>query len=75
MVTMARDSPTFFDKVGECVGIICDAACTHRVKMQQVRVHAHAPTSTSTYMCTHRVKMQQVRVHSHVRVHAHAHGG
>jgi hypothetical protein len=35
MVTMARDSPTFFDKVGECVGIICDAACTHRVKMQQ----------------------------------------
>ena len=34
MVEMARDEPSFFDKVGECIGLICKAACDHRVKMQ-----------------------------------------
>ena len=34
MVEMARDEPTFFDKIGECVTRICKAACLYRVKMQ-----------------------------------------
>ena len=34
MVEMARDEPSFFDKVGECISIICKAACDHRIKMQ-----------------------------------------
>jgi len=34
MVEMARDEPSFFEKVGECIGVICQAACDHRVKMQ-----------------------------------------
>ena len=34
MVLMARDEPSFFDKVGECITTICQAACDHRVKMQ-----------------------------------------
>ena len=35
MVWMARDCPTFFDKVGEFVATICAAACEHRVKLAQ----------------------------------------
>jgi len=34
MVEMARDEPSFFDKVGECIGLICEAACEHHVRMQ-----------------------------------------
>ena len=34
MVEMARDEPSFFDKLGECITIICQAACDHHVKMQ-----------------------------------------
>ena len=34
MVEMARDEPTFFDKIGECVTRICKAACLYQVKMQ-----------------------------------------
>ena len=33
MVELARDSPTFFDQIGDCISIICEAACEHRVKM------------------------------------------
>lgn len=34
MVEMARDEPSFFDKLGECIGVICQAACDHQVRMQ-----------------------------------------
>ena len=34
MVELARDSPTFFDQIGDCISIICEAACEHRVKLQ-----------------------------------------
>jgi len=34
MVLMARDSPTFFDRVGECFAIICNGARDHRVKLK-----------------------------------------
>ena len=34
MVEMARDEPSFFDKLGECIGIICQAACDHHVRLQ-----------------------------------------
>jgi aarF domain-containing kinase len=34
MVELARDSPTFFDQVSDCISIICEAACDHRVKLQ-----------------------------------------
>ena len=34
MVLMARDHPSFFEKVGECYSIICNAACDHRVKIR-----------------------------------------
>ena len=34
MVEMARDEPSFFEKVSECIAIICQAACDHHVKMQ-----------------------------------------
>merc|ERR1719263_1062334 len=34
MVIMARDHPSFFEKVGECYSIICNAACNHRVKIR-----------------------------------------
>lgn len=34
MVEMARDEPSFFDKLGECIGIICQAACDHRIRLQ-----------------------------------------
>jgi aarF domain-containing kinase len=33
MVELARDSPTFFDQIGDFISIICEAACEHRVKM------------------------------------------
>lgn len=34
MVEMARDCPSFFDQLGECISIICQAACDHHVKMK-----------------------------------------
>ena len=34
MVELARDSPTFFDQIGDCISIICEAACDHKVKMK-----------------------------------------
>lgn len=30
----ARDEPSFFDKLGECISLICQAACDHQVKLQ-----------------------------------------
>ena len=34
MVELARDAPTFFDQLGDCISIICEAACEHHVKMR-----------------------------------------
>ena len=34
MVELARDSPTFFDQIGDCISIILEAACDHHVKMK-----------------------------------------
>lgn len=34
MVEMARDEPSFFDKIGECISIIFRSACEHQVRLQ-----------------------------------------
>jgi len=38
MVEMARDTPTFFDQIGACISLICNAACDHRVKVRGLRL-------------------------------------
>lgn len=35
MVEKAKDDPAFFDQLGNYFSIICNAACTHHVKMNQ----------------------------------------
>lgn len=34
MVLWQRDTPTFFDQIGPCIEIICNAACDHHVKLR-----------------------------------------
>ena len=34
MVLWQRDEPTFFDQIGPCIELICNAACDHHVKLR-----------------------------------------